>query len=1055
MATPAEMLAAAQGTTATLAARPSGGNINSQDNPSSQAENTSQQPKTKHERIDFLPPTDTGNATLHKEKILTKEFEFTPEVTAQQTQFLEKEVTRLMALQRDNPKVFNQPDFMLQQKLLASLTSAEKNPDGSIALNGDGNPIIKRDDQAIKDFLNTSGGRITAIQAMEESILMESLGLTVTLSVLPPGERQQMIRQMLGREAIRFGIDQGPLDRGGNTVMDWLNARVTQVGGRTNTALPGSFLQNLTRGEAITLTTIATGINASIGALVARGLNGTPEQTAVAAGAGAVATLGLIGGDYLFRTGVTLELRQCAQAFNVIKKNPAKAAYLKATAGIDVADWEVDPATNNIRRSRIAAPGGGTRDRVALTTSISESRRAILEKFATRMQFYQDIGVKQQDLDATPEQFLHRYNNFQQEQANTTWGKRIEEKFNSRRDGIRDTQGHRENSQNFDPAQPDITGNLKRFMKARQLVAVEMMDEYIRNHIEKGSLETPIESMQNKYASLAENGEGRIARKGETTARITRLNADQTTVSGERTSLETYNANITTLQTARENLQRELTGISVNGTNLTTMTVEDAITQLARVNEPLAIVIINGRTITSITDRTAAVEAAIIAEETAAIGALPVIAGESPDSRTRREERTSNRVLGRHQHELDAINRDSAFIQDFIRGDADNPGRLRKLQTEIQKGEASLIDNGAEGIATAGVINNLSTEFNYLTGAPPAGLGIPDVNLRPPRTLEQIITDINGINAANPTLGWAEAQNNRPEIRMRVIHGIIEARARAVEPLIGAPTVDLEVFINPPAAVPPITNGWGITENQLRTLTDAQITQITASMRARLIPGIPAADPTPAEIQAGRLIATQRFTARLRAFTEQNTEISEQLRQEEFSLTGIDAQCDKDREEIKMIMEQMKIKRGESMKMANTVLVGQQPNKFTESRTLTTADRGYQDAERTAGQPRGYYELMNLIFDYQNSATRAQSFQTAQRILPPDELARHLNDSLGLNLPPGYNLTHALDLIAGSRTVTVGVGGPVVPARTVLVGNLVSAFNDICNTIVERGRAIQ
>lgn len=968
-----------------------------------------QQVSQQYERRKFLNTGGTENRTVTKGKELSEKFGFSEETTEEQTLFLRNYLERLARVEKEEPRVLSRPGHELDQQLLSALRSPKKDHAENPMLDQQKNIIMERDDEKIKQFLSTEEGRIISIQALEHQMAYEQAGLGIYITTMPPGEREELARETTG---IRLGVDQGVFDRfNQNYILPWLNARITQLGERTNIRLPG-FLQNLRRSQ---LLLTEGGVAAGFGlGMFAAGTGGPEAVIAGAATAAAEAAVTLA--IHEFRSGVTLDAQQCYHMLNAIAHNPQERAYVKVMAGIDVKDYDANTVT---------APGRIIRNnRIAETMSVRDVKRDILEKFATRQKFYKELGVDDESLDATPEQFLNTYFTGQKEQTNTTWGARMQEMFRPNNGGIRDTAGRYPDQPGFNTNILDYEGNFRRFMRARARVVSEMMSDYVNEHLGKQSTDRSLSAIDKKIATRAENGTLKAERSQTFTERKARYEGDRTTLQGEKIDLEKARDNANALRTARQNLQRTLSGIQVSGIPVPIDNVEVAINQIRRVYMPGVNLSINGRIVNSIHDRTIDING----RKSAAYAGILLVQGanESDDNYRAREKQARLNIDQEYKWEYDLVDQDRAVIEGLINSDQGKPtGRLIELQNELSK---NTMEGSAEVANATKVVRNLTTEYAALTG-----WGITEAQLQT-QTLDQLMTVVNAANTANPANGWNASRNNRPEVRMRVIHATAEANARLREPTVSAPSATFSSLTN--ATI------WNLTENQLRTYSEGEITAHIAARRALVppIPGLPPIDPTPAEIQTAMQDSQSRINARIAALEEEINTAAEAIQQQDEAIAGIDFEAETNQlKAIKGVMG----KRGEIPTRA--LLVRENIARFTSTAAVTGTDREYTDSERTAGLSRGYYELLDLIFDYKNNpdVDRNSYFRTLQQLLPPDQLSNQLNNSLNLGLPPGFTLNNVFDQMrtrAGSNRLR--------PTQ------LQSGFNNIINTLIRQGEAL-
>src|SRR5581483_5685434 len=100
-------------------------------------------------------------------------------------------------------------------------------------------------------------------------------------------------------------------------------------------------------------------------------------------------------------------------------------------------------------------------------------------------------------------------------------------------------------------------------------------------------------------------------------------------------------------------------------------------------------------------------------------------------------------------------------------------------------------------------------------------------------------------------------RNNRPDLRLRVQNAKIEAAGRIADPRLRPPAGIYADLVNPTV--------WNLTENDLRTLTQPEITaRLTARAAGGGLPAIPAA----AQIDGAINQARARLEVRLNAVND-------------------------------------------------------------------------------------------------------------------------------------------------------------------------------------------
>jgi len=293
-------------------------------------------------------------------------------------------------------------------------------------------------------------------------------------------------------------------------------------------------------------------------------------------------------------------------------------------------------------------------------------------------------------------------------------------------------------------------------------------------------------------------------------------------------------------------------------------------------------------------------------------------------------------------------------------------------------------------------LNILSAEYVAITGWHGIGGVALMQNDLLTQSIDELLNRINTANTADPNAGWPEAQNSVPELRMRLIHAIIEARARTISPAVTLPQPEFSQLVNGAPA------GWEITEHQLLTLTAEEILQFIRSRQATnptryLGLGL----LTAPQIELARADARDRLSARSQGLEQMETFLKTQI---EIATKATSTE----REQNLGAAENLLRREANGTLINGTNIVYDNRLDYADG-ALVGGDMNYTEAERTLNLPRGYYELLDVLFDYktQTQLPRDEYFRTLHRVLPPNQLAQDLSDALMLGTGTDIDLTLA------------------------------------------------
>lgn len=920
-----------------------------------------------------------------KEGFRPQEITLSKELRQQYTNFLDNYVRRLSEIQRQSPAVLQNDNHRVDREILQRLVDERGEPD------------MKK----IEKYLERPEGWMITTQMMEHQTALELYALGMKAFLHPRGERQMGLSE---NRQISLDWDRGVLHR-------FIYERLTpglmrvsnQAGERTDVWYRAARNYNM----------LAANI---LGSLTLAGAGALVNPFGAAAGLFPPALTAFLRAT---RGGVQLYAQHAAGALQTVMSDANEAAFVKTMYGIDVNDFQVNAAGQVEQAPRI----GETNDEQAIQMDI-------LEKLYTRFQFYQELGVPRNRLDALPEQFLYdvappplpltgsladRRQEPKPEQMRIKWQQRLQEVFDMNHGGIQDGAGNQRELPNPTPPPPfipnpgynppangmDVQGNIERYMKARRQVMMEMITDMTRWELEKKNAKRPTEEIDEKIKQRRENAEQlRNERGRQYTERRTTLEAVRAQLQTQREPLDAYQQALTTLQNVREEARR--------AGNATTTTLEgiDVFIQDRNdfINNPARPGSIQARRDALYIERRdwETIQGAAL---TAPVGSRLRI-----DQETKISEAADRRFQGRENE----LNKEEEKIRAQITNLENQRTAVEVQERALEQNQSVVRTVGERFIALQDNYYAITGIDTVLVGAATAA-GIPgaaglavgltenDLVTQPLDDLLARINSANAIGAAFPagsaiSIGWPAEQNNRPENRVILLQAIIEARARQIDPSIAALGVELGTFL-----------GQGITENQLRSLTSDQINEFANREFARTggtLGWTPADNAALApDMETAAQEAQNRFRVRLNAFDEERRILDEQITQQTEVLTNINfdqeirqLETTKDvvqrEREIIDSMEQISVESGRFTNIAPV------PNVATDP-----AYNNYTQAERATGAARGYYELVNLMFNYRNRADKSAYFERIQAVLSPQKLAEVLNESLGLGLGGAMPLT--------------------------------------------------
>lgn len=1024
-------------------------------------------PAATFKRNIFIKKEETGRGVSRydrrQERMTPENVEFSEELKTQYRRFLDDYVTNLAELGNEpdpaNPQrtllnaILDNPNHIYDKELLSILMDNVPDKDGR---------IIERkvNENKIELFLKDQRGWMITTQLLEYRTTLQLFALGLHAAMRPPGERQAMANTRIVRLYDQGWLNQPIMNR----LWPWLS-EAPGIGGRRAIDLP-RFLHTLPRfvrgAIAAPILGAVSGYGVLQGAwngLIVGGLGfGEPILGALTGAiTGAVAAPAAAAALWRgIRGGVQLDIRQCAAAFQTIRGSAIERAYMKATTGIDVNDYRVVPgAANQIE----VVPG---RRPETMRNVEDDLKKEVLGKLYTRMEFYTALNVPPESIDALPSQAQYWFTGGQPEQTGARWGMRVADRF--RRLG--------------GPTPTNLRLSIQRFTRAQREIMLEDIKDYMRvtqtlrpnkelSADAKQIKQEQISNLEAKRKARTEGGAVRAERTRQFTEDKSVNEGVKNTAQEERNTVNQYHDTVIALRNARGELQTMLTTITINGAPVTTF--EDALLQLNRViNQPGFNANINGRDIPSVFNRIQAARTTRNNNLNNIPTTLTRGADESEEDWRARERAERESIEEDFKGELAGFKEDIDFIN-RAGGEGIEPGIIKQLQNlnaRIEENQNKLLESDTNAVQTRDIFNTLTPDFDAITGidaaltgaVPPlAAVGLTENDLAT-LSIDELMRRVNNANVTGVShtpplmIGWLETQNGNPELRTRLIHAVMEARARQTDPAIANPNMDFIVITNGP---------WNISQNQLLSLTADQINQLITN-RLAANPAVAAAfgvnRPTIAEIGNSQREAQNRLTVRFNTYEQLLNVVNRRIEQLDAQISGVN--FDRETGTIDMTLDLMN-RQGEifsnawsfAYDSARLVNISVPAAGDPDFNLYSPAEQAAATAPAPAIQPpRGYYEIMDLLFDYRNKDNRSEAFRRAMELLPPQRLAELLNASLDLGVAVPVPVGPVAPITIG--TVLGGINNGLNTTRRLASFNMQGAFRDIINRLYQEANAL-
>lgn len=885
------------------------------------------------------------------------------------TEFLNDHVRHLIELRRRNPALLNTPQHEYDKRLLEALAV-----DGQVV------------ESKVKEFLSKPEGMMIANTVLEHKTAILLFGLTLHAASVPRGDRVGAVRGMndqpyFGRPPRTIGggtipgippINLGPIHTPGTppitlpTVTVVPGAPPGNAPGRDN-VYTGDDAGFARRVQQNIYNFLATGSVHVAGRPLDRGqerrLNWITRGALIGAnvaGASLAASLGIITGDFALPAAIMgnvvgYQVLSRLNRYGLSTELQQCGAVFDAIKNNPV-EAEYVREMAQIYVDDFQHTGNNRFNRVDRRTIDPQTIASELKKnLDTRKKFFVSMGFPEKNIDALPEQFIYQGDDFP-EQLRSKINMEVYQRY-------RDIM----------PIGPSrIEDRITVFHAARQQVMVEYLESFTSGKaVFNRELQAAAGAIDAKIAARTGDGEAIKAQKDRLNNTKKAVDEDKTTV--DETKTGAYTPYETKLKEIRD-LQRQYDEAftAVPGAN--------AAAKVAYLTDQLSNFGVAGTFAQRYRDYNTRYAAALTLARSRITLGPRASADEvrAADAKAREEADTLFEV------EAARLNQERERLINQYKALSDTPNQLSELQRQFSEA-TEVVRNVAENIVA------LQTEYATLTG-----WGLTNVQLET-ETVEQLLARIN---AMAPPAGWPAADNNRDN-RNRVLNAMLHARAEAAanrDPNRAARLPNFATLTNPAQL--------NISEHQLRIMS---VDQLVAEVGTRWNVAWGTA-PTAAEIRRAKDEAMQRFEVRNEAHTRLSTAInreSERIgRQIENPAVGPELQ------RLQVVKDAMD---RQGAVFANAADVIERIADFNMN--PITADR-YTAAEVALAQPRGYYELMNILFNYQNRGDREAYFRKISTALPPQQLANVLDASL-LGLVPPFTINDVLtemqfDVAAGN-----------------------------------------
>lgn len=875
--------------------------------------------------------------------------------------FLNNHFSVLARELKNNPELLNGDLHKAERELLQS----------GVLLDENGNIIT----EAIDKLLEEKGGAgwRMAIQLHEQSVTERAALLGYKISA------EMNRRELIGRTPqvgrVQTGEGQGVLNRAANAVGRFVNRH----------------------GTDLLLSTVTVGTGALEGATVnqiARTLmTGDPlvciEGVALGGAIGGALGLGAVGGFAAGRaawrserrSGLIINLDRSVDGFNMVRSDPNEAAYLKAMYGVDINNYRVNATGDGIEED----PNRLSED----NTSMDDIARSIQRDLLTRREFYtKALNIDAATLDAYPERFLDNYLlGDHPELIGAVWQKRLLEKLKPNEPGVI-TNNYGDNLRNVMQARTDVMMD----DVAEAIKSEKNFFDTMKKKIEANIAGNEIDEQKMRVTAI----NARIRRRTSPEAgslrkqRIDEINKRQEGLRDDSKQLDEEHQDIVSGQEIIQKAKTEYLTAK--------QALEDA--GYSNVDElDKALKTANSRLTRNRNARDVALKN-LIDDFNAFVNTIPDRRGREGEIQVqaRFTDDVTKRTEKIYQEKEDRITAQVKHLEDMKKQFKEKEKFLEiavnaETTTNIDK-QLSILEKDYTDVISWDIATGIGLTNNDLVTTP----------------IDLLLRRINEVNRRDPThyMGWPEGENTR--MRIHLEHAIVEARYAEMElsSIAEDPTAAASRQIDHNEII-----GFGFTDIQLRALTEDKLNKLSNKIFADSggARGWDSAhnDDNKEKLKHAVQEAERRLNLHKDAYIRQHNELEEAVNraEKEKTLPELDNEV-----EYLTLIENVINSKGEIMIRSRDVIT--KPDKYGDAYPINAASGGYTEIElkhsrENGGVPGGYYEMLNMLFNYQIAADRREVFQRIVSLLPPDRFADILNRSLNLGVfGPGSDINDVM-----------------------------------------------
>lgn len=681
-----------------------------------------------------------------------------------------------------------------------------------------------------------------------------------------------------------------------------------------------------------------------------------------------------------------LRFNQRADLFTTLKNDPEEKAYIKGILGIDLDDYQLSATPGRIEK----VPG-----RLNPANRSPESlRRNILQLMQARREFLKDLGIPPKSIDSLPEEALLTNRALAEGFGETglKWEREIIDRFKN----------------GFSPTATSAD-NVVRFNRVRREVMLRYVSEIIlEDALKKPDKIASVVAERLKTIDIEGEGGEKARRTKEATAKKTELETDKKRVEESGSGLRDVEAK----QQIIRNLERQLQSEYRLTTTTDFATTVNA--EVQRLNNELNVAYAGNPT-----GLHANLETANNDWQNAYHDAFTRIGQAQATALGPRAQVNSDRVAELAQKEAD--NRYKKRIDNLenqINEHTTKIENLNRIKSEYATAQKAYIQTENELIIKLPK-DLVATKTAYDNLVTAAGATITPTELEN-RTIDELISlaTIPPYNLSNTT------PDEKSALRLMLLRAKTEHKAMQIEEYDKSPDVQRDAFefiaILPGAIAT-------ISPDNLLTMPEQQLAYLLSQ---------PPYNWTLDQVEKSLPLAQKE--ARKKLIIRSKVSLEERLKDFDQQIKIQDKVIENagNLGKVKQALEMTDIILQRQGAIFNEAIsIPLETQKYIDPNPVANTDTEYTQAERDLALPKTYYEMLNVLFDYQlggkigdQTLSREEYFKKIYDFLPPAKLLTLMQKHMGI--PPAVNFgtvnpdrfTSNTELVIAFRKIITDLG---------------------------------